>query len=215
MVGKNVEKPSQVSNSHTTEQNEDLAPTVKHRIDTKLRNAECPHLPVLKRTVHITLAELPTRLRISIFPLMPHPHQRLLLLRQKIRRLRIIRKEEVRHNTKQTTRNALNDHNPPPPGHTLQAFHVPNPIRQESTQRTRDGSADEEIPDAQRQLVLGVEEGEVDVEAGEETGLDGAQEQTACEECAVRVDQAGERRDQTPGEGDEGDPAARGEELED
>lgn len=92
---------------------------------------------------------------------------------------------------------------------------MPNPIRKQSTQRTRNRSTDEQIPNTQRELVLSVEEGEVDVQAGEEAGFYSAEEETACEECAVGINEAGERSDEAPCCGDEGDPAAGGEEFED
>ena len=63
--------------------------------------------------------------------------------------------------------------------------------------------------------MLGVEKCEVDVEPGEEAGLDDAKEQAHGNETAVGFDKASHGGDDAPGDGDEGDPAARGEELED
>lgn len=86
-------------------------------------------------------------------------------------------------------------------------------IGQQAAQGTRDGGADEEIADAQGQLVLGVEKGQVDAQAGEQAGLDDAQQQPTGDEGAVGVHQSREGGDDAPCRDDEGDPPAGGEEL--
>lgn len=146
---------------------------------------------------------------------MSQPHECLFILVQKVRRIRIIRQRKIRHNTQRKTRNALDNHDPPPARHAMQPIHMPNAIRQQSPQRTRNRRAHEQIAHTQRELMLGVEESQVDVQTGEEAGLDGAEEQTAREQRAVRVDEARQRGDEAPGRGDEGDPAAGREDLED
>lgn len=189
--------------------------TVEHRVDAELRGAKGPNFPVLEGAQHVDLAKLTTRRRVSVIPLMSQLHECLFILIQKVRRIRIVGQRKIRHNTQRKARNALNNHDPPPARHAMQAIHMPNAIRQQTPQRTRNRGTHKQVPHTQRELMFRVEESQVDVETGEEAGLDGAEEQTAREQRAVRVDEARQRGDEAPGGGDEGDPAAGREDLED
>lgn len=214
IVGRKVENPVFRSQPPPTQAFRQTL-TVEHGIHAKLRHAKHPDLPVLEGLPHVLAAELLRAARVAVLPPPPLHHQPLLLVAQEARTRSIIRQQKERHDTKHNRRQALDNHNPSPPAQPSHALHVPDTVRQQPAQPARDGGADEEIPHAQRELVLAVEEGEVDVQPGEEAGLDGAEEQAARDEGAVGVDQPREGGDDAPGDGDEGDPAGGREELED
>jgi hypothetical protein len=91
----------------------------------------------------------------------------------------------------------------------------PNAVRKEPAEATGERCRDEEVPDAEGDLALRIEKGEVDGKAWEETAFYGAEEQAACDEGAVGVAETGQRRDYAPGGGDEGDPAGGAELFDD
>lgn len=225
MVGRKVEKPAvSVSTEELAAERRqgmmDLSKslgelTVEHSVDTKLRDRECPDLPVLEGVHHVVLAKLPTGGRVAVLAAMTQVHERLLGLREEIGRLRVVGEREVGDDAEDDAGDALDDHDPAPAGHALDAVHVADAVGEQAAEGAGDGGADEEVADAQGELVLCVEEGQVDVEAREQASLDDAEEQAAGDEGAVGVDEAGEGGDDPPRHGDEGDPAARGEELED
>ncbi|KND93267.1 hypothetical protein TOPH_02024 [Tolypocladium ophioglossoides CBS 100239] len=189
-------------------------PTVEHRVHAKLRSAKRPHLPVRKRPRHVPPAKLLARLGAPVLPPAPHLHQRLLSLGEKVRRARIVGQRKVRRHAEHDARQAFDDEDPSPAAQPPRAVEVPDAVRQQAAQRAGDGRADEQVPHAQRELVLGVEEGQVHGEPWEQPGLDGAEQQPARHEAGVRVDEARARGDEPPRRGDEGDPPPRGEELE-
>lgn len=188
--------------------------TVKHSINPKLRNVKSPGLPVRHGPQHIPLLDAATALGVPILPPPPDLHERLLSVVQEPRRLGIVRQRKVRHHAQDDARDALDDQDPPPPAEALHAVHVPDAVGEQAAQRARRRRTDKQVPHAQGKLVPRVEEGQVDVEPGEEARLHGAQEQPAREQAAVGRDEAHERRDEPPRHRDEGNPAPRREELE-
>jgi hypothetical protein len=85
----------------------------------------------------------------------------------------------------------------------------PDPVREEAAETARQRRGHKEIADAEGDFALRVEQGEVDGEAGEEASFESPEEEAACDEGAVGVAEARERRDDAPGGCDEGDPARR------
>ncbi|KAH0598851.1 hypothetical protein MHUMG1_02963 [Metarhizium humberi] len=174
----------------------------------------CPGLPVRHGPQHIPLLDAAAALGAPILPPPPDLHERLLSVVQEPRRLGIVRQRKVRHHAQDDARDALDDQDPPPPAEALHAVHVPDAVGEQAAQRARRRRTDKQVPHAQGELVPRVEEGQVDVEPGEEARLHSAQEQPAREQAAVGRDEAHERRDEPPRHRDEGDPAPRREELE-
>ncbi|ODA76191.1 hypothetical protein RJ55_08475 [Drechmeria coniospora] len=189
--------------------------TVEHGVDAELGDAKGPDLPVDKGLAHVVAAKLLARLGVAVLPPAAALHQGLFVLGQEVGRRGVVGQRKVRHDAEDDARQALDDEDPAPAGEPPQAGHVADAVGEEAAQGAGDGGADEEVADAQRELVLGVEKGQVEGEAGEEAGLDDAEQKPAGDEAGVRLDEPGEGGDDAPGDGDEGDPAARGEALED
>jgi hypothetical protein len=82
-----------------------------------------------------------------------------------------------------------------------------DPVRKESAETAGQRGRHKEIANSESDFALGVEQGEVDGEAGEEAAFDSAEEEAACDERAVGVAEAGECRDDAPRGCYEGDPA--------
>ncbi|KAI6756385.1 hypothetical protein HG530_012121 [Fusarium avenaceum] len=129
-----------------------------HSIDTKLRDTKRPHFPVLEGTHHVLLAKLTTRRRVSVFTSMSQPHECLLIIIQKIRRLCVVGQRKIRDYADHEAGNTFNNHDPAPAAHAMQAIHVTNTISQQTAKSTGDSSADEEIAHAKRKFSFGVEE---------------------------------------------------------
>lgn len=163
-------------------EDERRGPTIKHGVYTKLGNAERPHLPVQESTVHILGVEL---LRTSVLAAPAHLHQGPLLLGEEVGSLRIVGQGEEGHHGEDHTRQTLDDEDPSPAPHPLDALHVPDAIGEQPADGAGERSADEEVANAEGELMLGVEECEIHREAGEETRLDNSQQETAGNEAAV------------------------------
>ncbi|KGQ10511.1 hypothetical protein BBAD15_g4140 [Beauveria bassiana D1-5] len=191
------------------------AAPVKHRVDAKLSHAKRPHPPIRKRRPHILEPKLPPRLCIPILPLLPRLHHPFLRAAQKPRRRRLIRQPHPRRHAQHHARHALDNQNPPPSAHAPDAVQVPDAVRQQPAHGAGHGRADKQVAHAPRQLVLGVKERQVDGEAREEARFDDAEDETAREQAGVGGDEARERRDEAPGNGEEREPATRRKELED
>lgn len=189
--------------------------TIKHSVDAKLPDAEEPHLPVAERLHDIGLVELLRALSDAVLPPQSSSHHLLLRISQKVGRTRVVRQCPIRDDAQDHGGNALNDHDPSPAAHALEPVHVANGESQQTTQATCNSSRDEEVSDPERELMLGVEKGEVDVETRKEAGLESAEEQTARKQGSVRVDEARQGGDDTPAHRDEGEPTAGGKPLQD
>lgn len=178
-------------------------------------DGECPHLPVLERAHHVQPAELLAGRRVAVLTPPSRLHQLTLAIRQEVSRLGIVGQSEESHNTQNTAGDTLEDQNPAPTTHALNTVKVADTISQQAAKSSSDSGADEKVANTQGQLVLGVEEGEVDVETGEQAGLEDAEQQATGNQAAVGRGQAGHGGNDAPAQGDDGDPAARGEALED
>lgn len=187
---------------------------VEHGVDAELGEGEGPDLPVAKGAEHVGAAELAARGRRAVLPAPAGFHEGALGRGEEVGSLGVVGEGEVGDDAEEGAGDALYDQDPAPAAHARQAVHVADAVGQQPAQRARDGGAHEQVADPQGQLVLGVEEGEVDVEAREQTRLEGAQKQPAGEQARVRLDQPHAGGDDAPADGDEGDPAARREELE-
>ena len=189
--------------------------SVQHAVAPELAGTERPDLPVPESPHHVLPAELAAALRVAVLPLVPRLHQCLFLRGQKVRRRRVVGQGHQRDDAQHKGGDAFDDHDPSPAGQALDAVEMAQPEAQEAADGAGQGGRHEEVPDPQGQLVLGVEESQVDVHAGKETGLDGAEEEAAGHEGAVALDEAGAGGDDAPRGDDEGEPSAGGELLED
>jgi hypothetical protein len=92
---------------------------------------------------------------------MSQPHECLLIIIQKVRRLCVVGQRKIRDYTDHEAGDAFNNHDPAPATHTMQAIHVANAISQQTAKSTGNSSADEEIAHAKRKFSLGVEESKI------------------------------------------------------
>lgn len=82
-----------------------------------------------------------------------------------------------------------------------------NTVGEETAAGSRERSRHEEIPDAQGEFALSIEERKVDCCAREKTAFDSTEEETACNEATITLHNSCQGCDDAPGDGDESNPA--------
>jgi hypothetical protein len=84
------------------------------------------------------------------------------------------------------------------------SVHVSDGVGEKTSTCSGESGGNEEVSNAEGELTLGVEEGEVESETWKETGFDGTKEETADEETSVGLDDTGKGGDDSPSDSDEG-----------
>ena len=122
--------------------------TVEHGVHAKLGDAKGPDFPVGKGAVHVLLVELLAGHGVSVLATAADLHESLLLPGEEVRRLGVVGQGKVSDDAQDHAGHSLDNHDPSPAAHALDAVHVADAIGEQPPQRTRDGGADEEITNA-------------------------------------------------------------------
>ena len=117
----------------------------------------------------------------------------------------IIGQDKVGAQAEEDGGDALEDEDPAPGVVASGAIHEADAVGEQAAGEASDGGGGEHVEDADTQLGATIPKGQVEVDAGEEAGLEQAQQQAEADELALVVDEAGAHTDEAPGEGGGGD----------
>ena len=188
------------------------AEAVEDGVAAELGKGQGPDLPVLDALNDVLLVHLLAGGGLANLGLAQEDEVAAVLVGEEAGRLRVVGEEPEDEGRREDGGDAVDGDDPAPGAPARGAgaviVQLADAVGHEATDSARDGRYGVEVGVAQGDVPLGVEGGQVEHDAGEETGLEEPEEQTEGDEGGVVLDKAGTDSDDAPDEDEPGQVAS-------